>query len=86
MKPGSRRLRLWRRAARALVASGVVLGAVAIIGDSSGFGWVSGPDAIGAIGAILLAFAAFNLPAATDNRDGGDDATVPFRSGGADPG
>jgi hypothetical protein len=50
-----------------LAAPGVALGAAAIIGDWTGFGWVSGPAAIGALGALLLAFALFtNPPAATD--------------------
>ncbi len=67
MKPGSKRHRLWRYAARSLAASGVALGAAAIIGNWTGFGWVSGPAAIGALAAVLLAFALFtNLPAATD--------------------
>ncbi len=38
MKPGSKRLRFWRYATRTLVASGGALGAVAMIGEWSGFG------------------------------------------------
>ena len=51
--------------------SGVALGAVVIVADWTGFGWVSGPAAIGAIGAALLAFALFsNLPTATEGDEG----------------
>ncbi len=82
MRPGRRRSHLWRRAARTLAASGVTLGAAAMIADWTGSGWLSGPAAIGAIGALLLAFALFpNLPAAA----GGDDWTnVPDASGNTD--
>jgi hypothetical protein len=53
-----------------------------MIADWTGSGWLSGPAAIGAIGALLLAFALFpNLPAAA----GGDDWTnVPDASGNTD--
>lgn len=74
--------RLRRRAPRVLVVFGVLLAAVAIVGDWTGFGWISGPAAIGAIGAALLAFALFSsLPAATGG-DAGDQ--VPNVSGNTD--
>ena len=85
MKLVRRRSRFGRRAARTLAASGVAFGAVAIIGNWGGVGWVSGPAAIGALGLLLLAFVVANLPAATDNRVTEEDATLPFRVGGADP-
>ncbi len=66
VRPGNRRLRFWRHVTRTLVASGVALGAAAIIGEWSGFSWVSGPAAIGALGALVLAFVVASLPAATD--------------------
>ena len=84
MKPGSGRPRFWRHAARFLAVLGVALAGVAIVGDQTGFGWISGPAAIGAISAMLLAFATFtNLPAATAERDMGDHMPLPTRS--ADP-
>ena len=47
---------------------GVALGATTIVSGWTGFDWVAGPAAIGAIGAVLLAFASSaNLPTATDN-------------------
>ena len=82
MKPGRRRSRFGRRAARTLAASGVALGAAAVIGGWAGFGWVSGPAAIGALGAVLLAFALFsNLPTATEGNEG---SYVPNVSGNTD--
>lgn len=74
--------RFWRRAARISALSGVALGAVAIIADWTGLGWVSGPAAIGAVGAALLAFALFsNLPTATEGDEG---SYVPNVSGNTD--
>ena len=69
MRRGSGRPRFRRHAARTLAVSGVALGVAAIACDWTGFGWLSGPAAITAIGAVLLAFAAFNLPTATESDD-----------------
>jgi hypothetical protein len=44
----------------------------------------SGSGAIGAIGAVLLAFVLSKLPAATDERDIGDHVPLPSRSMGTD--
>ena len=75
MRPGRRRSRFWRHAARTLAASGVAIGLVAIVGDWIGFGWASGLAAIGAVGALLLSFAlSSDLPAA---KEGDDWTNVP---------
>ena len=67
MKPGELRSRFWRHAARTLVAAGVALGLAAIVGDRTGLGWVVGPAASGALGALLSAFALLaNLPPVTE--------------------
>lgn len=74
------RSRHWRRVPRALAVVDVSLAGVAIVGGWIGFGWRSGPAAIGAVGALLLAFAAFTgLPAATDG-DVGKHVPVPTGS------
>ena len=80
MKPERRRF--GRRPARFLAGAGVALAGVALAGDWTGFGWVSGPAALGAIGSWLLAFAFFSsLPSAA----GGDDWTnTPNVSGNTD--
>jgi hypothetical protein len=79
------RARFWSRVSRALWASGAGLGGLAVAAEWTGFDWLSGPLAIGALGTMLLAFAVTTLPTVTDNRDGGDDAPLPYRPGGADP-
>ena len=85
MRPGGKRPRFWRHAARFLAVSGVALASLAIIGDQAGFGLISGPAAIGALGAMLLAFATFtSLPAATGDRDMGDHVPLPARSANSD--
>ena len=74
--------RLRRRAPRVLVVFGALLAAVAIVGNWTGFGWLSGPAAIGALCSWLLALMAANLPAATDPPLASGDGSGP--SAGAD--
>jgi hypothetical protein len=74
--------RLRRRAPPVLVVFGVLLAAVAIVGDWTGFGWLSGPAAIGSLCSWLLALMAANLPAATDPPLASGDGSGP--SAGAD--
>ena len=60
-----------RHAARTLAVSGVALAGASIIGDRTGFGWISGPAAVGSLGALLLSFALFSdLPAASEGDTG----------------
>ena len=85
MRPGGERPRFWRYAARFLAVLGVALASLAVIGDQAGFGWISGPVAIGTPGAMLLAFATFtSLPAATGDRDMGDYVPRPANSANSD--
>ena len=76
--------RFRRCAVRIAVVSSATLAGLAIIGDWAGFGWVSGPAAIGAIGAMFLAFVLSSLPVATDERGMGDHVPLPSRSAGND--
>ncbi len=64
----------------ALAAGGVVLAGVAIAADGTGFGRVSGPAAIGALGALLLAFTVANWS------DAADQPNFWQSSGGGGPG
>ena len=76
------RARVWSRLTRALWASGAGLGGAAIVAEWTGFGRLSGPLAIGAVGALLLAFALYSsLPAAAE---GDDWANTPNVSGNTD--
>ena len=84
VKRESGRPRSRRYAVRTLTVCGVALAGVALVGDWTGFGWIPGPAAIGAIGAVLLAFVLSKLPAATDERDIGDHVPLPSRSMGTD--
>jgi hypothetical protein len=61
-------------------ASSAGRGAAAIAADWTGFGLLSGPFAIGALGSMLLAFVVATLPAATDEREIGDHVPPPSRS------
>jgi uncharacterized protein involved in response to NO len=74
--------RAFGAAPRVLVVFGVLLAAVAIVGDWTGFGWLSGPAAIGSLCSWLLALMAANLPAATDPPLASGDGSGP--SAGAD--
>ncbi len=78
------RARFWSRVTRALWASGYGLGAFAIAAEWTGLGRLSGPFAIGALGTLLLAFAATTLPGATDERHMEDHVPPPSRSVGTD--
>ena len=61
------RARFWSRTTRALVAAGVGFGGAAIAADWTGHGRLSGPLAIGALGALLLAFVVASLPVRAEN-------------------
>jgi hypothetical protein len=63
---------------------GVSLAAVAVLGEWTGLGRLSGPASIGALAAVLLAFALSNPPGATGERDVGDHVPRPSRPAGAE--
>lgn len=69
------RARFWSRVSRALWASGAGLGGAAIAAEWAGFGSLSGPIAVGALGTLLLAFVATTLPTATDGQVMGGDSS-----------